>query len=62
MDVNNSLTFSDVLAEVSKNSNPASLAYASASAVLIARLSGWLVTKSSLLPARAMMIFSFACR
>lgn len=60
--VKRSRTFSDVLAEVSKKSKPASCAYASASAVGIARLSGFSVTRSSLLPARAMTIFSFAWR
>lgn len=62
MAVKSSLTFVDVLAEVSKNSNPASRAYASASAVSIARLSGWSLTRSALFPASAMMMFSFACR
>jgi len=61
MAVNRSRTFSEVFAEVSKNRSPASLAYASASAALTARLSGFSVTKSSLFPARAMMMFSFAC-
>ena len=60
--VKSSRTFSAVFADVSKNSKPASLAYASASAVVMARLSGCSVTKSSLFPANAMMIFSFACR
>ena len=60
--VKRSRTFSAVLAEVSKNKSPASLAYASASAVVIARLSGLSATKSNLLPARAMIMFSFACR
>jgi hypothetical protein len=62
MAVNSSRTFSAVFADVSKNSRPASLAYCSASAAEIARLSGFSVTKSSLFPARAMMIFSLACR
>lgn len=60
--VKRSRTFSAVLAEVSKNSKPASLAYASASAFVIARLSGCSATKSALLPARAIIIFSLACR
>lgn len=62
MAVKSSLTFSAVLADVSKNSRPASLAYCWASAVEMARLSGLSVTRSNLLPARAIMIFSFACR
>lgn len=61
MAVNNSLTFSAVFAEVSKNRSPASLAYASASEVVIARLSGCSATRSALFPARAMIIFSLAC-
>lgn len=61
MAVNKSRTFSDVFADVSKNNRPASLAYASASAAVIARLSGFPVTKSNLFPARAMIMFSFAC-
>lgn len=60
--VNNSFTFSEVFADVSKNSRPASLAYCDASSADIARLSGCSVTRSSLLPASAMMMFSFACR
>ena len=60
--VNNSRTFSAVFADVSKNSNPASLAYAEASAVVMARLSGWSATRSDLLPASAMMMFSLAWR
>ena len=59
--VNRSRTFSAVFADVSKNSNPASLAYASASDVVMARLSGCSATKSALLPARAMIMFSLAC-
>jgi hypothetical protein len=62
MAVKSSRTFEDVLAEVSKKRRPASRAYASASAVGIALLSGFSVTRSSLLPARAMTIFSFAWR
>jgi hypothetical protein len=62
MAVNSSCTFSAVFADVSKKSSPASFAYASASAVSIARLSGCSVTKSSLFPASAMMMFSLACR
>lgn len=62
MAVNSSLTFCVVFALVSKKSRFASLAYASASAVDIARLSGCSVTKSNLFPARAMMMFSFAWR
>lgn len=61
MAVNKSRTFSAVLAEVSKNKRPVSLAYASASAVVMARLSGCSATKSDLFPAKAIMIFSFAC-
>lgn len=60
--VNNSLTFSAVLALVSKKSRLASRAYASASAVGTARLSGCSATKSALFPASAMMMFSFAWR
>lgn len=59
--MNRSFTFSAVFADVSKNKRPASFAYASASTVDTARLSGWSVTKSDLLPARAMIMFSFAC-
>lgn len=62
MAVNSSLTFSAVFALVSKNKRLASLAYASASAVETARLSGCSATRSALLPASAMMMFSFACR
>lgn len=62
MAAKSSLTFSAVLADVSKNSSPASFAYASASAVAMTRLSGLSVTRSSLLPASAMMMFSLACR
>ena len=62
MAVKSSRTFSLVLAEVSKKRRPASRAYCSASAVEMARLSGFSVTRSSLLPARAMMMFSFAWR
>lgn len=62
MAVKRSRTFSAVFADVSKKSRPASLAYASASAVGIALLSGCSFTRSSLLPARAMMMFSLACR
>lgn len=62
MAVNNSLTFSAVFAEVSKKSRLASLAYASASDVETARLSGCSATRSALFPARAIMMFSFACR
>lgn len=62
MAVNNSLTFSAVLAEVSKNRRPASRAYASASDAGMARLSGCSVTRSNLFPARAMMMFSLAWR
>lgn len=61
MAVNSSRTFSAVFADVSKNSSPASRAYASASAVVIARLSGCSATRSDLFPARAIMMFSFAC-
>ena len=61
MAVNNSRTFVDVLADVSKKSSPASLAYASASAVWITRLSGCSFTRSVLFPASAMTMFSFAC-
>lgn len=50
-----------VLADVSKKSSPASLAYASASAVWICRLSGLSLTISTLLPANAMTMFSLAC-
>jgi hypothetical protein len=60
MAVKSSLTFSAVFAEVSKKSRPASWAYCSASAVETARLSGSSVTRSSLFPARAMMMFSLA--
>ena len=60
--VNSSLTFSAVFALVSKNSRFASRAYASASAVCTARLSGCSATRSALLPARAMMMFSLAWR
>ena len=60
--MNSSRTFSAVLADVSKNRSPASFAYASASAAGITRLSGCSVTRSSLLPARAMMMFSLAWR
>jgi hypothetical protein len=59
--VNSSLTLVDVFAEVSKKSNPASRAYASASAVSMARLSGLSATISDLFPAKAMTMFSFAC-
>ena len=59
--VKSSRTFSDVFADVSKKSRPASLAYASASAVAITRLSGCSATKSALFPARAIIMFSFAC-
>ena len=59
--VNSSFTLVDVFAEVSKKSSPASRAYASASAVSMARLSGLSATMSDLLPAKAMTIFSFAC-
>ena len=59
--VNNSRTFSAVFADVSKNNSPASRAYASASAVVMARLSGCSATRSDLFPAKAMIIFSFAC-
>lgn len=62
MAVNSSLTFSAVLAEVSKNKSPASRAYASASEAGMARLSGCSVTRSSLFPASAMMMFSLAWR
>ena len=58
MALNNSLTFSPDFADVSKNSRPASLAYASASAVSMAR---W-AERSDLLPANAMMMASGACR
>lgn len=61
MAVNSSLTLLAVFAEVSKNKRPASFAYASASAVEMARLSGFSSTMSFLLPASAMMMFSFAC-
>lgn len=60
MAVNRSLTFSAVLADVSKNSRPASRAYASASDAGMARLSGCSVTRSSLLPASAIIMFSLA--
>lgn len=60
--VKRSRTFSAVFADVSKNSSPASRAYASASAVAIARLSGCSETRSDLFPARAMIMFSLACR
>jgi hypothetical protein len=60
--VNSSRTFSAVFADVSKNSRPASLAYCWASAVGMARLSGFSLTKSSLFPARAITMFSFAWR
>lgn len=60
MAVNSSLTFSAVLAEVSKKRRPASRAYDSASAAGMALLSGCSVTRSSLFPARAMMMFSLA--
>lgn len=62
MAVKSSLTFSLVLADVSKKSSPASRAYCSASAVEMARLSGDSVTRSSLFPASAMMMFSLAWR
>jgi hypothetical protein len=62
MAVKSSLTFSLVLADVSKKRRPASRAYCSASAAWMARLSGDSVTRSSLLPARAMMMFSLAWR
>lgn len=62
MAVNSSLTFSAVLADVSKNKSPASRAYASASEAGMARLSGCSVTRSSLFPAKAMMMFSLAWR
>ena len=60
--VNSSFTFSAVLALVSKKRRPASRAYCSASEVGMARLSGCSLTRSSLLPARAMMMFSLAWR
>lgn len=60
--LNSSLTLSAVFAEVSKNNRLASLAYCSASEVGTARLSGCSATRSALLPARAMIMFSFACR
>lgn len=60
--VNSSLTFSAVLALVSKKRRFASFAYASASAVGTARLSGCSATRSALFPASAMMMFSLACR
>lgn len=62
MAVNSSFTFSAVFADVSKNKRPASLAYASASAVSTARFDGVDVAKSSLFPARAMTIDSLAWR
>jgi hypothetical protein len=61
--VNSSRMFSAVFADVSKKRRPDSLANASASAVGMARLSGFPVvslTRSSLFPASAMMIFSLA--
>jgi hypothetical protein len=58
--VNSSRTFSAVLADVSKKRRPASLAYCWASVVGMARLSGLSLTRSSLLPASAIMMFSFA--
>lgn len=61
MAVKSSLTLVAVLAEVSKKRSPASLAYASASAVGICRLSGLSLTMSTLFPASAITIFSFAC-
>jgi len=62
MAVKSSLTFSAVFAEVSKKRRPASRAYASASAVSTARFEGEPVgdARSSLLPAKAITIFSFA--
>lgn len=62
MAVNSSRTFDDVFADVSKKSRPASRAYSSASAVWITRLSGFSVTRSSLFPASAITMFSFAWR
>jgi hypothetical protein len=62
MAVKSSRTFSLVFAEVSKKSRPASRAYCSASAWVMARLSGDSVTRSSLFPASAMMMFSLAWR
>lgn len=61
MAVKRSRTFSAVFADVSKNSRPASLTYASASAVVMVRLSRCSATRSALFPARAMLMFSFAC-
>ena len=60
--MNRSLTFVAFLAEVSKKRRRASRAYVSASAVGTARLDGSAVTRSSLLPARAMTIESGAWR
>jgi len=62
MAVKSVFTFSAVFAEVSKNRRPASLAYASASVVSTARLEPAPVARSSLFPARAMTMFSFAWR
>jgi len=59
--VKSSRTLVEVFAEVSKKRRPASLAYASASAVSMARLSGNSLTTSTLFPANAMMMFSLAC-
>lgn len=64
--MNSSLTFSAVFALVSKNSNPASLAYASASAVSTALFDVGEDAdgdaRSSLLPASAITMFSLAWR
>ena len=57
-----SLTFVAFLADVSKKRRCASRAYVSASAVGTARLEGSAVTRSSLLPARAMTMESGAWR
>jgi hypothetical protein len=62
MAVKRSPTFSAVLADVSKKSRPASVAYCRASSAAMARLDGSSATRSSLLPARAMMMFSLAWR
>lgn len=64
--MNSSLTFSAVFALVSKNNNPASLAYASASAVSTALFDVGEDddgdARSSLLPASAITMFSLAWR
>lgn len=60
--VKRSLTFVAFLADVSKKRRCASRAYVSASAVGTARLDGSAVTRSSLLPARAMTMESGAWR